>query len=111
FPHASPVIGLPAGSRRSVAAANFPRQLEVARQILREFPDAKFLVPTTDATDALVSEAIARVDSNHGEEVNKDSRPPSLGAIKKRGSGTFLKKKGSGTFFHGVLSTCFEVRQ
>jgi lipid-A-disaccharide synthase len=48
------VIGLLAGSRASEAEANFPHQLDVARRILREFPEARFLVPTTAATDPIV---------------------------------------------------------
>lgn len=54
FPHAPPVIGLLAGSRASEAAANFPHQLEVAWQIQREFPQARFLAPTTAATEPVV---------------------------------------------------------
>lgn len=62
FPDAPPVIALPAGSRRSVARANFPRQLAVARRIRAVFPDARFLVPTTANTDAVVRETIGSLD-------------------------------------------------
>ncbi|MGH7213248.1 MAG: hypothetical protein ACREIT_00485, partial [Tepidisphaeraceae bacterium] len=41
-----PIVGLLAGSRRSVAAANFPRQLEVADAIKVAFPGARFVCPT-----------------------------------------------------------------
>lgn len=50
----APVIALPCGSRAGVARANFPRQLDVARKILAEFPRATFRVPTTPATHAFV---------------------------------------------------------
>lgn len=54
FPDAPPVIGLLPGSRRGVANANFPRQVEVAAALLGRFPTARFLVPTTAATDPVV---------------------------------------------------------
>ncbi|HMB95123.1 MAG TPA: hypothetical protein VKK61_03710, partial [Tepidisphaeraceae bacterium] len=38
FPQRPPIIGLLPGSRKSEAAANFPHQLQVAQQILKEFP-------------------------------------------------------------------------
>jgi lipid-A-disaccharide synthase len=53
-----PVVGLLPGSRRGEAEANFPRMLDVARQVLEAFPDASFLVPTTAATDPVVRAAI-----------------------------------------------------
>jgi lipid-A-disaccharide synthase len=62
FPDVPPVIALPAGSRRSVARANFPRQLAVARLIRDAFPGARFFVPTTANTDAVVREAIGSLD-------------------------------------------------
>jgi lipid-A-disaccharide synthase len=58
-PDAPPVIGLLPGSRRGVAAANFPRQLAVAVDLLGRFPDARFLVPTTPATDPIVRRHLA----------------------------------------------------
>lgn len=58
FPDRDPLIALPAGSRRSVAKANFPRQLAVARQIRSRFPAARFVVPTTPLTDPIVRGAI-----------------------------------------------------
>jgi lipid-A-disaccharide synthase len=50
FPQRAPVIGILTGSRRSEAEHNFPRLLEVARQIQKGFPQASFLIPTTAAT-------------------------------------------------------------
>ncbi|HSI35812.1 MAG TPA: hypothetical protein VK986_19675, partial [Tepidisphaeraceae bacterium] len=55
----APIVGLLAGSRRSEALKNFPRMLEVAEQIKRAFPGARFLLPTTAATDPVVASAIA----------------------------------------------------
>ena len=60
FPQRPPVIGLLAGSRRSEATANFPHQLDVARLILVEFPEATFQVPTTPATDPVVRQHLSR---------------------------------------------------
>jgi lipid-A-disaccharide synthase len=50
----APVVGLLAGSRRSEAARNFPRMLQVAHAIRARFPKAQFLLPTTEATDPIV---------------------------------------------------------
>jgi lipid-A-disaccharide synthase len=55
FPHRAPVIGVLPGSRRSVAAANLPRLVKVAAHLWNHYPDASFLVPTTAATDQLVT--------------------------------------------------------
>jgi lipid-A-disaccharide synthase len=55
-----PVVGLLCGSRRSIARANVPRVVRVAERILDAFPGARFLVPTTEATDAVVRGLIAR---------------------------------------------------
>jgi lipid-A-disaccharide synthase len=54
FPAAPPVIGLLPGSRRSIAEANFPRLLEVAKVLLKRFAGLRFLIPTTPATDPVV---------------------------------------------------------
>src|SRR4030095_2744435 len=54
FPNKPAVIGLLPGSRKSVAAANFPGLLEVAQIIRQSFPDVSFLIPTTAATDETV---------------------------------------------------------
>ena len=58
FPSKPPVIGLLAGSRRSVAAGNFPGLLDAAARIRAAFPDASFLVPTTAATHPVVEELL-----------------------------------------------------
>src|SRR5450432_991493 len=60
FPQRPPVIGLLPGSRKSEAASNFPHQLEVAAAILKEFPQAHFLVPTTPATQPIVERNLSR---------------------------------------------------
>lgn len=54
----APTIALPCGSRGNVARANFPRQLDVARQIREAFAAATFRVPTTPATHAFVAQSI-----------------------------------------------------
>jgi lipid-A-disaccharide synthase len=61
FPQRPPIIGLLPGSRKSEAAANFPHQLQVAEQILKQFPQAKFLVPTTPATAPVVQRSLKNV--------------------------------------------------
>lgn len=58
-PSTAPVVGLLPGSRKGVAESNFPRQLAVARDILARFPQARFLVPTTAATDPIVRKHLA----------------------------------------------------
>ncbi|MDB5319244.1 MAG: lipid-A-disaccharide synthase [Phycisphaerales bacterium] len=50
----APIVGLLAGSRRSEAARNFPRMLEVAAAIRKRFANTRFLLPTTAATDPIV---------------------------------------------------------
>ena len=61
FPDRQPVIGLLPGSRRSEAATNFPGLLAAAAQIRQAYPGATFLVPTTAATDPVVSQELQRV--------------------------------------------------
>jgi lipid-A-disaccharide synthase len=46
FPDRPPVIGIAAGSRSSEMAANFPGLLDIALAIRKEYPKAKFLIPT-----------------------------------------------------------------
>ena len=58
FPEAPPVVGLLPGSRRSIASANFPRLLEVAKSVLQRFPKVRFHIPTTAATNQVVRAAI-----------------------------------------------------
>jgi lipid-A-disaccharide synthase len=50
----APVVGLLAGSRRGEAAKNFSRMLEVAARVRERFPNARFLLPTTTATNPIV---------------------------------------------------------
>lgn len=59
FPERPPIIGLLPGSRRSEAVANFPHLLEIADRIRDQFPQARFLVPTTPATGPVVDELLA----------------------------------------------------
>jgi lipid-A-disaccharide synthase len=54
FPNLPPIIALVPGSRSSVARENFPHLLDVSRRILREFPEAKFVIPTMPATHQAV---------------------------------------------------------
>lgn len=54
FPDRPPIIGLLPGSRKSEAEANFPGLLGAARLIRAAFPDARFVVPTTAATQPVV---------------------------------------------------------
>ena len=55
-PNRPPVIALPAGSRRKVAADNFPKMLAVADLIREKFPAATFVSPTVENTHATVRE-------------------------------------------------------
>ena len=70
FPNRAPVIGLLPGSRKSVAAANFPGLFEAAAWVKAEFGDATFLVPTTAATHDVVARW---VDENRGRDLGPDS--------------------------------------
>lgn len=58
FPHAAPIIGLMAGSRKSEATANFSGMLQAAERIAQQFPQATFLAPTTAATHPIVQEML-----------------------------------------------------
>jgi lipid-A-disaccharide synthase len=58
-PQSFPVIGLMPGSRRGEVRANWPHMLEVADRIRAVFPEARFEVPTTPPTHALVCEMAA----------------------------------------------------
>jgi lipid-A-disaccharide synthase len=55
-----PLIALIPGSRRGIAKSNFPPMLDVAALILREFPSARFLIPTTANTDQVISDELNR---------------------------------------------------
>ena len=59
YPNRPAIIALVAGSRQSVAGANFPRLLEVARRMKSQMNDLKFQIPTTAATDGVVREILA----------------------------------------------------
>jgi lipid-A-disaccharide synthase len=59
-PIAAPTVGIIPGSRRSEVKANLPHLIEVMHAIVREFPQAKFMVPTTEASNAIVKEALSR---------------------------------------------------
>lgn len=73
---AFPVVALPCGSRRGIAKNNLPRQLEVARQIRDRFPAARFLVPTTPATQPIVDPLIANLDYVTSEVNGFDRQVP-----------------------------------
>ena len=59
WPNRPPVVALAAGSRRKVAADNFPKMLAVAGLIRERFPDATFVSPTVESTHATVAALIA----------------------------------------------------
>jgi lipid-A-disaccharide synthase len=69
----APIIGLLAGSRRSEAVKNFRRMLEVAESIGERFGKAKFLVPTTAATNSIVATEIAMLSTRDQFEVRQDA--------------------------------------
>lgn len=62
FPDVPPTIGIIPGSRKSEVTANFPHLIEVAKRISANFPGAKFLVPTTPASQHIVM----RMINEHG---------------------------------------------
>jgi lipid-A-disaccharide synthase len=66
FDSRPPVIGLLPGSRRGEAEHNFPPMLAVAERIRAEFPQIRFLIPTTAATHPVVARL---VDGNPGMEI------------------------------------------
>jgi lipid-A-disaccharide synthase len=59
-PRYFPTVGLLPGSRRGVAKTNFRPLLDVAAEIVREFPNVRFVVPTTRNTDGIVREEVER---------------------------------------------------
>lgn len=65
-----PVIGILAGSRRSIAQHNFPHQVAVARRIAAAVPGSRFLVPTTPATHDVVTR-LARGTGNMAVGLNE----------------------------------------
>ncbi len=86
FPNRPPVVGILPGSRKSVAAQNFPHQLHVARAVAAEFPGSHFLVPTTRATRPVV-EALA---AKWGEP-DPGSLPSASGARFRDRAGNILE--------------------
>lgn len=68
FPQRAAVVGLMPGSRKMEAVQNFPHLLDVAGQILRIFPDASFVVPTTAATDPVVREQMQKLRDGGSQE-------------------------------------------
>ena len=71
-----PTIALPCGSRRGIAKNNLPRQLEVAKRIKAQFPNATFLIPTTSATHPVVEPMIAGLDYVSAELDGFDKQLP-----------------------------------
>ena len=59
YPNRPPVIGIVAGSRRRVAAVNFPRLLKVALGMKAQLGNMTFRIPTTAATDPVVRSVLA----------------------------------------------------
>src|SRR4051812_22269450 len=58
FPAVAPVIGIIPGSRRAEVKQNLPHLIEVIDGILRELPEASFLIPTTSASHAMVHDML-----------------------------------------------------
>ena len=77
FPNRPPVIALPAGSRRKVAADNLPKMLAVADLIRDKFPDAAFVSPTVESTHAAVA---AWADGRPWLTVKRDAFDELVGA-------------------------------
>jgi lipid-A-disaccharide synthase len=69
----APVIGLLPGSRKSEAEDNFPHMLKVADAIRLHFPAARFLVPTTSATDPVVRDIVSTWPNAESLEFALDS--------------------------------------
>ena len=65
LPHRPPVLGLLPGSRQSEVRANFPHMLNVARAIQAQFPQAKFLVPTTPSTHSTALQIASAANLPH----------------------------------------------
>ncbi|HTL28398.1 MAG TPA: lipid-A-disaccharide synthase [Tepidisphaeraceae bacterium] len=56
FPDHPPIVGVIPGSRKSEVKQNLPHLIEVAKRIRDEFPNARFLIPTTPAVHSTVLE-------------------------------------------------------
>lgn len=63
----APQIGVMPGSRRSEVRANLPHLLEVMTRIRQAFPRARFDIPTTPGTDALVREIIGEIGGSRDD--------------------------------------------
>jgi lipid-A-disaccharide synthase len=59
-PEKFPTIAIIPGSRRSEVQANLPHLIDVASRIRKEFPAARFVIPTTDITHATVEQIAGR---------------------------------------------------
>jgi lipid-A-disaccharide synthase len=83
-------VGIIPGSRRSEVKANLPHLIEVMDAIQREFPDTKFLLPTTSASDALVREMLRGRDAHAtiGQDAFNDYVPRCTLVITKSGTST-----------------------
>jgi len=60
FPHHPPAIGLLPGSRKGEAVNHAGPMLAVAARVFARHPAARFLIPTTAATDPIVRHELAR---------------------------------------------------
>ncbi len=76
-----PTVGLLPGSRRGVARGNFPRMLQVARLVREALPAARFLVPTTPATDPVVRPLVAGLEWVGAEPESFDAVLPRCNAV------------------------------
>lgn len=59
FPDVPPVIGIIPGSRRSEVKSNLPHLIEVMDRIAAAYPKTTFLIPTTAAAHAMVTEKLS----------------------------------------------------
>ena len=60
LPDGAPTIGIIPGSRHAEVQSNLPHLIDVMKRIVSNFPAAKFLIPTTPASDALVGQLLIR---------------------------------------------------
>jgi lipid-A-disaccharide synthase len=68
FPHRAPIIALTPGSRKSVARSNFRHMKDVAERMVGIFPEARFYVPTTPATHAIVRQTLTEAPPDARKE-------------------------------------------
>ena len=90
FPDAPPVIGVIPGSRRSEVKSNLPHLIDVMTLVAREFPQARFLIPTTHASDPWVRDALSRqrLDVTIKQDAFDDLLPQCDLALVKSGTST-----------------------